>query len=101
MKIRLAILDTDNSCLDRITAAFTARFADRLEVCSFTNEETVLNHLNTSRIDVLLAGEEFEIDRKRIPARCSFAYFVESADVKLIRGEKAISKFQRADLLKF
>lgn len=99
MKIKLAILEKDSSYLNRIVTAFNAKYADKLEIYSFTDEEVAISVLKTSRIDVLLANELFDIHVKELPKRCGFAYFVDSQDIESVRGQLAICKFQRADLI--
>lgn len=99
MKIKLAILENDRIYLERIVAAFNMRYADKLEIYSFTNMEVAIEAIAQNKIDVLLADEAFEVDRKVLSSRCSLAYLVGSADIDSVRNEVAISKFQKADLI--
>ena len=99
MKIRLAILEADEGYLKRIVTAFNAKFPDKLEIYSFTDKNTALQSLAPSKIDVFVASESFEIDPTRIPKRCGFAYFVDSADVELLNNQPTICRFQKADLI--
>lgn len=99
MKIKLAILENDKTYLERLVSAFNMKYADKLEIYSFTNPEIALTSLESNKIDVLLANESFEIEKKAIPVRCAFAYLVDSTDIESVRNEIAISKFQKADLI--
>lgn len=99
MKIKLAILDKDTSYLNRIVAVFGTKYADKFEIYSFTDPDIAMANLDTARIDVLVASNVFEIDTKKIPKRCGFAYFVESLEIETFNDEKAICKFQKADLI--
>lgn len=99
MKIKLAILEKDQSYLDRIVAAFNMKYADKFEIYSFTNQSVAMEILEESRIDVFLASDVFEINMDEIPKRCGFAYFVESMDVDTVNDQRAICKFQKADLI--
>lgn len=99
MKIKLAILEKDKNYLARIVSAFGARYADKLEIYSFTDPEVALSTLNTAKIDILLAGDTFEIDPHRLPNRCALAYLVDSMGIESIREQRAICKFQKADLI--
>ncbi len=99
MKIKLAILEKDQSYLNRIVSAFSTKYADKLEIYSFTDPRVAINTLENSRIDVLVASDVFEIDFKALPARCAFAYFVDSADIDAKNDQRAICKFQKADLI--
>lgn len=99
MKIKLAILERDQSYLNRIVSTFSTKYADKLEIYSFTDPTVAINTLESSRIDVLVASDAFEIDFKALPARCAFAYFVDSADIDTKNDQRAICKFQKADLI--
>lgn len=99
MKIRLAILESDQSYLNRIVTAFGIKYADKLEVYSFTSQEVTMEYLETSSIDVFLADKKFEIDIAKLPSHCGFAYLVDMPDIESVRNQRAICKFQKADLI--
>ena len=99
MKIKLAILEQDKAYLTRLVSAFGSKYADHFEIFSFTDPEIALGTLSPSKIDVLLAGDSFELDINALPKRCAFAYLVDSNDINMLNGQCAISKFQKADLL--
>lgn len=99
MKIRLAILESDKLYLERISGVFNVKYADKLEVYTFTEEDKALEALVTYRIDVFLAGETFEISTAKIPIRCGFAYFVDTIGVESVRGEVALCKFQKVEMI--
>lgn len=97
MKIKLAILDSDINYLKRLVTVFSTKYSDRIEVHSFTEMEGALEALNSEKIDVFISDENFLFDMGRIPNRCGFAYFVESADIDTVNGQHAICKFQKID----
>lgn len=99
MKIKLAILERDTGYLNRIVSAFNTRYADKLEIYSFTNYEVAVEALNLSKIDVFIANDIFEVNPKDIPGRCGIAYLVESPDIENVRNQRAVCKFQKADLI--
>lgn len=99
MKIKLAILERDQNYLTRIISVLNTKFADRFEVYSFTDPAMAMANLDSSRIDVLLASEFFDIDVKSLPNRCGFAYLVDDAGVETYNGQMTIGKFQRIDLI--
>ena len=82
MKIKLAILESDVDFLKNYSIALSSRFSDKLEVYTFSNLENAMSALADSRIDVFLAGDNFEIDTSNIPEECGFAYLVDSNDIK-------------------
>lgn len=99
MRIKLAILEKDQSYLNRIVTAFSTKYADKFEIYSFTDQAIALSTLDSSRIDVFVASDAFEIDVTALPKRCGFAYFVDSIDVDMVNEQKTICKFQKADLI--
>ena len=99
MRIKLAILERDQSYLNRIVTAFSTKYADKFEIYSFTDKDMAIATLGTARIDVLVASDAFDIDVTALPARCGFAYFVDSADIDHVNEQRAICKFQKADLI--
>ena len=99
MRIKLAILENDSNYLKRIATVFGTKYADKLEVYSFTDLEAALGILDSARIDVFISSDMFHIDVTAIPKRCGFAYFVDAVDIDTINGQRAIGKFQKADLI--
>lgn len=99
MKIRLALLDKDQFYLNRIVAVFSTKYADKFEIYSFTNKDTAISSVSESRIDILLVSDVFDIDVSEIPKKCGFAYLVNSSDVETYNDQRAICKFQKADLI--
>lgn len=99
MKIKLAILEKDKSYLTRIVTAFGTKYADKIEIYSFTDPEVALGTLNSAKIDVLLSSDVFSIDLHKLPNRCAFAYLVDSMGIDMLNDQRAICKFQKADLI--
>ena len=99
MKIKLAILEKDVAYLNKIVSVFSVKYADKFEIYSFTDPEVALASLDDARIDVLISNDAFEIDVRALPKRCGFAYLVDSADINLENDQRAICKFQKADLI--
>lgn len=99
MKIKLAILEKDASYLNRFINVFSTKYAEKMEIYSFTEKEAAVKALENNRIDVFIASDVFEIDVNEIPKRCIFAYFVDSSNVETINEQTAICKFQKIDLI--
>ena len=99
MKIKLAILEKDQSYLQRFISVFSTKYADKFQIYSFTDEEVAYSTLNDTKIDVIVASDVFEIDIKRVPRRCGFAYLVDSLDVETVNNQRAVCKFQKVDLI--
>lgn len=99
MKIKLAVLEKDESYLNRIVSVFSTKYADKFEMYFFTELKAALPMLDSAKIDVFLAGDAFEIEVSELPSRCGFAYFVDSSDIGMVKGQKAVCKFQKAELI--
>lgn len=99
MKIKLALLEKDSNYLNRIVNTFNIKYAEKLEIYSFTDERAAYQTLSSTPIDVLIAGEQFDIEVNSLPARCSLAYFVEANNIDTVKDKPAICKFQKADLI--
>ena len=99
MKIKLAILEKDVSYLNRFIAVFSTKYADKMEIYSFTDKEVAIPALAANRINVFIASDVYEIDVNELPKRCGFAYLVDSPDVEMVNDQRAICKFQKLDLI--
>ncbi len=99
MKIKLAILEKDERYLNKIVSVFNAKYADKLEIYSFTDSALAIEAVEESRIDVFLANEGFHIDGGSVPKRCGFAYLVDSNEIEALNKQRTICKFQKADLI--
>ena len=99
MKIKVAVLDKDVAYLKSFLAAFGMRFADKIELRSYTDKELALKDIEATKVDVVLASDEFEVDPTEISTKCGFAYFVSGTDVETLNGQLAVHKYQKADLI--
>ena len=99
MRIRLAILENDAVYLNRIVSIFNVRYADKLEIYSFTDRDAAIQSLRSTKIDVFLANEVFEVDETEMPSNCGFAYLVDSVDIKTLKDVVAIKKKKKAELI--
>lgn len=99
MKIKLAVLDKDMKYLKRLAVVFSTKYTENVEVYSFTDMETALPVLDSARIDVLLANEEFDVDLTKLPRRCGFAYLVDAPNISMLNEQAAICKFQKPELI--
>ena len=99
MKIKLAILESDSLYLQRVVPMFNSKYAEELEIYSFTDVDSAMECLEDKKIDVFLTSDSFKIDFSRVPARCGFAYLVESLDINMIDDRKAVCKFQKGELI--
>ena len=99
MKIKLAIVDKDKVYLSRLTNAFTTKYTENFEMHSFTDIDVAVEAVSISRIDILLVDTSIDVELSNIPSFCSVAYLVESQGIDLVKGQPAICKFQKIDLI--
>ena len=99
MKIKLAMLEQDKLYLKRVKAILEKRYADKLEVYTFSELEIALENLKNIKVDLFLADESFDIEHVKVPPKCGVAYLVDSPEIKTLNGKPAICKFQKCDLL--
>ena len=99
MIIKLAILDSDQEYLYRLSSAFQSRYADKVEVYTFTDVDKAMSKVRASQIDVLLASGVIKINTAEIPENCGFAYLVDSPDIESFNEQKAISRYQKTETL--
>ncbi len=99
MKVKLAILEKEQSYLKKIVSVFGTKYSDKFEIYSFTDMNIALSTIESTKIDVLVASDAFDIDLAKLPKRCGFAYFVDSMDVDTLNGQRTICKFQKVDLI--
>ena len=99
MKIKLALLDSDQNYLNRIVNGVQHQV--RRQAGDILLHQAGERHggAGASRIDVLVASDTFVVESSALPKRCQLAYFVESADVDSVNDQRAICKFQKADLI--
>lgn len=99
MRIRVAVLDKDISYLNMLVSAFGTKYADKVELYSFSDSEVALSELAKTRVDILLIDKGSSIDTADLSKKISIAYLVDSVDVDRVNGVKAIYKYQKIDLL--
>ncbi len=99
MKIRLAVLEKDSVYLERFVNVFQNRYQDKVEIYSFTEEEKAISNLESLKIDVFIVSEEFRINTKNIPSKCTLAYMVESDAIETMYGQLTICKYHKAELI--
>lgn len=99
MKIKLALLDQDDTYLKRIVSALKTRYADDIEMYLFTDKKMAISAIENSRIDILVADSSFDIDVDAVKKKCGFAFFVDSVDVESYRDEKVVCRYQKIELI--
>lgn len=99
MKVKLCILENDEVYLNRINTVFNTKYSDKFEIYSFTNKDLAIQTLKSNHINVFIADESFNIVEEEIPSYCGFAYFTANMGMSEIRQQRAICKYQKAELI--
>ncbi len=99
MKIRLAIIDSDENYVKRLVSNFQINYAEKIEPYFFSTYELFLNFYRNNRVHVILADENLPVEQEQIPQDISFAWLVSDNAVERLEGYPAVGKFQKAELL--
>lgn len=99
MKIKLLILENDNGYLSRVVTMFNNKFANELEIYSYTDKESAIQCLESKKVDFFLASDAFRNDISGLSMKCGFAYLVDSLDIDRVDQHKAICKYQKGELI--
>ncbi len=99
IKIKLGIVDSDKTYLNRISKIFNSRYKNQIEIYSFADQATVSEAVRENKINVLIAAQDMEIKTDRLADFCMFAYMVESKMIDTYNDHRVICKYQRADLI--
>ncbi len=97
MKIKVAFLETDKVYLSRIVSALSGKYADKIQIYSYTDQAQAIAAAEVERISVFVAGHLFEIDKESLPAHCSLVYLSDSPEVESYKGCPVICKYQKVE----
>lgn len=98
MKIKLAILYPNKKHLNKIVAAFNNKYAEKLEIYSYTDQEAALENIRKNRIRVFLASESCEVNLTGME-HCGFAYLTENKVSGEYNGQRAVCLFMKTEEL--
>ena len=99
MKIRVAVLDFDMEFLNRLTKIFQRKYADRISLSIYTNEDTSYQNLNDNPVDLVLFEQTVKIKIEKMPDGITAGYLSTMPEADMIDGVPAICKYQKAEEL--
>lgn len=99
MKIRIAILETDNLYSERLITCFGKYYTDKLEVYIYSQYEKLAEAVETIHFDVLLASEQFALYLEHLPEHIELLYLVEQNDIEKLGDAAAVGKYQKPEIL--
>lgn len=98
MKFKVAVIDQDGIYLERIAKVFSEKYADKLDIFSYSNMEAYQKGEESNRFDLVLFAEGI-IAPQDIPQNVHAAYFVGQNDIDKIEQFPAICKYQKHEIL--
>ena len=98
MKIKVAILDTDENYKSRLLYRFQIKYADKVELYSFSTIEQLQNAIDNIRIDIVLIDEKIVLPEKTDGLK-NYIYFCNTSGVEEINGYSAICKYQKLETI--
>lgn len=98
MRFKVAIVDKDNLYLQRIARVFSEKYAENMDLYSFSSLESFESRSMTARFDMVLYGEGM-IAVEDIPNGQHAMYLVSQADLDKVEGVSAICKYQKHEIL--
>jgi len=99
MKIKLAIIDDDESYVKRLINNFQINYAGKIEPYFFSSFLSFIKFYEDNIVQVLLVSEKFVNDKAQIPKDVAFAWLVSDNVIKELEGCPAVGKYQKAELL--
>jgi len=98
MKIRLAIIDDDESYVRRLVNNLQINYAEKVEPYFFSSFGLFMNFYQDNAVQVILVSESFLGMQEQIPENVNFAWLVANNAVQELEGRPAIAKFQKVEL---
>ncbi len=97
MKIKVSILDPNIEFMNRLAKIFQQKYADRINLSIFSNQENLYQSLSKNHVDLVLVDQSIKIEKERIPEGITVGYFSAMKDVDAIDGIPVICKYQKAE----
>lgn len=99
MRIKVVILDQDENYKNRLISNFQIKYADKLELYSFSVNEHLTENLKASKADIILLDDELGISAKEISKEQIVVYLSKTMDIEELEGIPAICKFQKIEMI--
>lgn len=99
MRIKVVILDQDENYKNRLINNFQIKYADKLELYTFSVNEHLYENLSASKADIVLLDAEMNISVNDIPKDQIVVYLSKTMDIEELEGIPAICKFQKIEMI--
>ena len=97
MKIRLALIDTDEDYRKRLSDFYIKNYQDRIEILTFSSIISFENNRGNKSIDVMLVSENIEDDLSSYSEKMSMAYLSDRDLIERKNNIKTINKFKKPE----
>lgn len=97
MKIRVAILDKDDNYKNRLLYNFQTKYADKIELYSFSTVEQLKNALENTRVDIILVDEFVAFSKEDVSKSNAVVYLCRTSGIEEMNDCPAICKFQKLE----
>ena len=97
MKIRLALIDTDEDYRKRLSDFYIKNYQDRIEILTFSSIDSFENNRGNKSIDVMLVSENIEDDLSSYSEKICIAYLSDRDLIERKNSIKTINKFKKPE----
>lgn len=97
MKIRLALIDTDEDYRKRLSDFYIKNYQDRIEILTFSSIDSFENNRGNKFIDVMLVSENIEDDLSSYSEKICIAYLSDRDLIERKNNIKTINKFKKPE----
>lgn len=97
MKIRLALIDSDEDYRKRLSDFYIKNYYDRIEILTFSSLDSFENNRGNKTIDVMLVSEDIDNDLSLYSDKISIAYLSDRDLIERKNNIKTINKFKKPE----
>ena len=97
MKIRLALVDSDEDYRKRLSDFYIKNYHDRIEIMAFSSLDSFEKNRGNKPIDVMLVSESIEEDLSWYTEKMSVAYLSDRDLIERKNNIKAVNKFKKPE----
>lgn len=99
MRIKVVLLEGDQAYLNRIMGVFLQKYADKIEICAFSEKEAFEAYIKVNICNIVLCDWRFFVEEEILPESATLVYLSETAEEDKYKEKRAIGKYQRVSLI--
>ena len=93
MKIKLAIIESDDTYLSRLSKVLNSKYSSKLQVSYFSDYEIATEYCNNNKFDMVILDESVDASKFE---KSNVVILANEIGVSKFGNQKAISKYQKA-----